>query len=177
MGAINLGTSLLPVLTGAASVIQSFDRTVRAVQNVAGVEDQRKKAAQRAAQDLALKQLQEKQALQEGLAQKDADLERERAALESDSAESKRRAALKRAVARQRAEFGAEGIDATGGSAEAVLLGLFDESEDDLRERERLDSLRSRVVDQNLSGQKSLNLLQATQLAERQKLERISEGF
>ncbi len=58
------------------------------------------------------------------------------------------------------------------GSAQAVLLGLFDESEDERTKREELDSLRLTALDQNIGQSRALNVLQRTQLAERQRLMR-----
>ena len=52
-----------------------------------------------------------------------------------------------RAVARQRANFGSSGISSDSGSGQAVLLGLFDETEDELARREQLDNLRNRALD------------------------------
>ncbi|HRQ60224.1 MAG TPA: transporter, partial [Alphaproteobacteria bacterium] len=74
-------------------------------------------------------------------------------------------------VARQRAAYGGSGISSSGGSAEAVLLGLFDESEDDLRRREQLDGLRNTAIDLDTSQTRAVNVLQATQLAEKNKLQ------
>ncbi|MCF8496732.1 MAG: hypothetical protein K9G62_08740, partial [Alphaproteobacteria bacterium] len=128
-----------------------------------------------AQQKLALRQLQEQQKLQQSQIEAGTAIERERLTLSAQTAEDARRTALRRAVARQRAQFGASGTgNAGGGSGQAALLGLFDESEDELRSRERLDSLRSQALDQDLSNRASLNVLQRTQLQERQKLDRIA---
>jgi hypothetical protein len=62
---------------------------------------------QKADQDLALRQLQERQNLQMRQLQADTTLEKERLALEAQKSESARRDSLRRAVARQRANFGA----------------------------------------------------------------------
>ena len=93
------------------------------------------------------------------------------------AAEDERRAALRRAVARQNARFGASGIGGSGGSAEAVLLGLFDESEEDLASRERLDNLRNRSLDLNVAQNSSLNVLQRSQLQQRQDFQRNLTNF
>src|SRR5688572_11584877 len=55
--------------------------------------------------------------------------EKEKLALESAEDARKRREALKRATSKQRATFGAQGLEASDGSGEAVLLGLFSESD------------------------------------------------
>lgn len=121
-------------------------------------------------QSLALRQLQQTQQLNQRQAAQDAALERERIAAEAQNAQEDRERALRRAVARQRANFAGSGISPSGGSAQAVLLGLFDETEEDLAQRERLDNLRNRASDLGLAQSNSLNVLQRTQLQERQKL-------
>lgn len=125
-------------------------------------------AAQRQ-QDFALKQLQAKQALQESQLAQEAALKREELAASLQIDEENRKAALRRAVARQRASFGSSGLgNQSGGSSQAVLLGLFDETEDELAERKRLDALRSQALDLSISNKSALNVLQQTQLQERQ---------
>jgi hypothetical protein len=110
-------------------------------------------------------------------AQEQAMLQKEELRLNAEKAESERRAALKRAVARQRAEFGASGVGSGAGSSQAVLLGLFDESDEDLKQREALDNLKSRAIDQNISQQQRINTLQLTQLKERDKIKWVTSGI
>ena len=162
MGAITPIASGLTTLVGALS---TANQIVGSIQTLTG------NSSQSQAQDLALEQLQERQALSAAqLAQNNA-LESERVALEAAQDQEDRLAALRRAVARQRASFGGSGISqGSGGSSQAVLLGLFDETQDDLAQREQLDALRSTALDLDASQANSLNLLQATQLKERQNL-------
>lgn len=130
---------------------------------------------QKAEQSLALEQLQAQQNLQTQQLESQAALERERITAAAKVDEDNRRAALKRAVSRQRASFGASGVgNAATGSSQAVLLGLFDETEEELTNRETLDNLRSRALDLSLNNRNSINVLQRTQLQERQKLSRIA---
>ena len=86
-------------------------------------------------------------------------------------AESERLQTLRRAVARQRARFGAQGIGSGGGSSEAVLLGFFEESEQEKLKREQLDNLRNQSERLDVEGRHSLNLLELTSQAERRNLE------
>ena len=86
-------------------------------------------------------------------------------------AESERLQTLRRAVARQRARFGAQGVGNDGGSSEAVLLGLFEESEQEKLKREQLDNLRNQAGRLDVEGRHSLNLLELTSQAERRNLE------
>jgi hypothetical protein len=113
-------------------------------------------------------------ATQQAQAEADARLRAEQNRVQTEIAESDRRAALKRAVARQRALFSAQGIGSDGGSSEAVLLGLVNESETERDQRSLLDNLRDRTLNQNLDQQRQLNLLQQNQLQERQRLRQIT---
>lgn len=168
--------SIVPTLTqavGALNTVNSAFSAVNSLKNNAGYGDDGAVRQLMAEQDLALKQLQQRQAQGETQAAQDITLQKQQLALESAQAEEKRQAALRRAVARQRASFGGSGISSTGGSADAVLLGLFDESEEELQNREALDNLRNRALDQDLQQTKSVNVLQATQLAARSNLQRL----
>jgi len=128
-------------------------------------------------EDVALKQLQEQQALQQSQAAQNAALDRQQIATSSAINQEHRRAALKRAVARQRAMFGASGVTAGTGSTEAVLLGMLNETEDELAQRERLDTLRYSALDSNLAQGNSLNVLQYQQLKERQNLNNVASNY
>lgn len=166
MGAISQVSQILPVLSGFTRTVGTITQALGAVQNVAGQGGRRD-------QNLALNQLRERQNLEQAQSVANAQLERDRLALDARQNEEERRAALKRAVARQRANFGSQGVGSQGGSSQAVLLGLFDETEEELARRQQMDNLRSRSLDQGLSQQSALNLLQATQLAERQRINRL----
>lgn len=157
---------------GLFPLVSNITRMAALVDQVSGSAQDARRDQIRADQDLALEQLQSRQALQESqLAQTNA-LEKQQNALALAQADEERRAALRRAVARQRASFGSQGVGSSGGSSEAVLLGLFEESEVEQQRRNRLDQTRSAALDSNLAQTRSFNLLQATQLAERQKLSR-----
>lgn len=164
MGAI---TPIASGITSLASTLNTVNTIVGTVQTLSG------NSPSQQSQDLALRQLQERQRLQEAqLAQSNA-LEREKIALQAAADEEDRQRALRRAVARQRASFGGSGVGSGGGSSQAVLLGLFDESEDDLQSRTALDNLRARALDLDSTQTRSLNLLQATQLSQRNNLNRL----
>lgn len=159
MGALNMTGGLLPILSGVTSTITAAERVVSSLNP-------------RGSDDIALKQLQERQRLEQQQLEQNAALEREKISLTAAQNEETRRAALRRAVARQRAQFGASGIS-NGGSSDAVLLGFADESEAELERRTQLENLRYTALDSGLAQQRSLNLLQATQLAERQSINRL----
>lgn len=130
---------------------------------------------QQADQELALQQLQQTQNAEMSALQQQVALEKTQIAADAAETESERRAALKRAVARQKAVFGASGVgNQSSGSGEAVLLGLFSESEDEKASREKLDNLRYAALDQDVSNQSRINVLQRAQLAEKQRIEQAS---
>lgn len=176
MGALSAG-GLVGSLSTAATVLKTLDSTFKAVQGFSGASDSDQRAALRAQQDMALRQLQQKQNIEELSAAEQAALERRNIAASAASAYDERRTALKRAVARQRAQFGAQGLGSDDGSGEAVLLGMFDESEHDKAERDQLDHLRYQALESDLSDQKRVNVLQRTQLKEKQNLERLLGGY
>lgn len=103
--------------------------------------------------------------------------ERARILLDSNRMEEERRAALRRAISKQKAAYGASGTGSTGGSAQAVLLGLVDESDGERQEREAIDRLKVGALDQDVAQQQRLNTLQLTQLKERDKYNRVTSAF
>ena len=161
-----LGT-LSTAITGLTAVSSAFSSFTSAT-----TAEEAERQQLRSQQQLALQQLQAKQENQTNELIAQTELERQKIDADTAAAEDARQAALRRAVARQRTQFAAQGISsADGGSTEAVLLGLFDESEEEQAERERLDSIRYAALDQDLQAKNSLNILQQTQLLEQQKLQ------
>ena len=120
------------------------------------------------------KQQKQTDALQNQLAAQAAATKIEQNTAQAAATEAQRRDALKRAVARQRANFGAQGIGSGTGSSEAVLLGLFEQSDEERAAAETLNNLRTQAITQNASAQQQLNLLQQTQLRENQYVKYLS---
>lgn len=176
MGALSAG-GLISSIGTAASVIRTLDSAFSTFQSLTGADSKNQRAALRAQQDLALRQLQAQQGLAGANAAERAALDRQRLAAEAANSEDARRDSLRRAVARQNAQFGAQGLSAGDGSSEAVLLGMFEESEQERAKRERLDALRFQAIDQNLEQENRINVLQRAQLQERQNLERALAGY
>lgn len=176
-GFTNAASYIAPALQGVSLAAN----TARIAGNVLGVgssADDVARSSLRAQQDQALQQLQFMQDEQVRQANENAAAERAKIATEAQNAENTRRAALKRAVARQRAAYGASGIEAnSSGSAQAVLLGLFDESEEEKNQRDKLDTLRLSAIDQDVDQRSRLNVLQRTQLAEKQRLQQSLVGY
>lgn len=158
MGALS---SIVPSILQVGSALGGINRTAKTVYQ----------------DKIDLDQLQQRQSLSQAQAERDAALAREELAAETQSYEQQRRAALRRAVAKQKAVFGSTGISSQDGSAEAVLLGLFSESEEERQAREKSNNLRESALQNDLSNQKQINLLQKTQLQQRQKLNQITSFF
>ncbi len=151
--------AVLPIATQALALFETVNTIANVIDNPAKKQD-----------DRVLRQLGQQQALQQQQARQDAALSRAQIETQGKEAETQRRNALKRAVARQRAAFGSSGVSQGDGSSEAVLLGLFEESEDQRENRERLDKLKIESLNQNLLQQSSKNTLARTQLEEKNKL-------
>ncbi len=168
MGAMTALGGVLPALTSVASTAAAVNSTIGTIRSF-GANPVRED------QNLALRQLQERQNLQSSQNAAQSALDRKKLALEKAKSDEDRRKALRRAVSRQRAKFGSQGVGASSvnGSSEAVLLGLFEESDNERKQRDALDHVRERAIELNTSNRRALNLLQATQLQQRQKLQRL----
>ena len=163
---------------GSAKGLGDLQSTLGFVANMVqqSVNEQAARKELRQSQDTALQQLQARQKQEEALVADQNALDREKIKLDAAGTEERRRQALRRAVAKQRAQFGAQGIS-TGGSSEAVLLGLFNESDAERAEREKIDNLRLTVLNQKEAAVKQKNLLESTQLAEKQRLQNLTSIF
>lgn len=95
----------------------------------------------------------------------------------ADAAEKRRVEALRQSMSKTRASLGARGVSATDGSGEAILLGLTKDTETDRQNAQAVDQLKKQAIQQNLDAVKRRNLLEQTQLADRQKLEFLSKYF
>ena len=167
-----MGT-LVPVLGTLTKTIGAISTIGGAFNTLAGNDD----ALRRRGQEQAMRELQNRQAQSTAEAQAQADKNRAQIALDAKTAEATRLAALKRAVAKRNARNGAAGIGGLGGSREAVLLGLYNESETEKKNREDLDKLRYNAIDSDLGLNASRNILEQTQLAERQRLDNIVSRY
>ena len=166
----SIGSPALGTVTQLASAVGAFDQS-----------DAKRRREEQIAQQklaLALAQLQQNQAAQLSNLETQIGLDRQKLEADSQAAEEQRLSALRRAMARQKTQFASQGLSSGGsGSSEAVLLGLFEESEDERQERARLDEIRNRALDHEFSAQKSLNVLQRSQLKERQRLQRALSDY
>lgn len=163
-------TSVLSTLGGVNGVVGAINRTAGNINALGANAAQLKELRQQ--QEQAGAQLASRQQLEEELAQKKRDQDVAMLRVESDQAERRRVAALKAVTAKQRAAMGGAGVAADDGSGEAVLLGLFQQSDAERADRAAVDDLRQKIIDANYDSLRSRNLLEAAQLSERQSLQR-----
>ena len=93
------------------------------------------------------------------------------------SDEAARLKALRRTVGRTRASLGARGGGTSDGSGEAVLLGLVADTDQDQREAAATNRLRTQALAQEVTDTRTSNLLERSQLAEKQRLELFSNAY
>lgn len=173
-GFSNIASLFVPSVQGFGVI----SNLMRFADDVSGKTDLNQQNTLRQQQDHALRQLQAMQDEEMRRAGEDAAQDRAEIAFNAQAAEDARRAALKRAVARQRATFGSSGIDTnSSGSAQAVLLGLYDESEEERVQREKLDAMRYGALEQGLAQRARANVLERTQLVQQQQLQQSLSGY
>ena len=158
MGALT--TALLPILQIGSAIggVASLGKTL-------------------ASNSVSDKQLRASNALSEEQAAQRAAIERQQNQLQLLKDETDRKSALKRAVARQRAIFGGQGIGLEGGSSEAVLLGMFDESGLDGDYNRQQSALRNSAANLSLSQMQQKNLLAESNAREKNNLKYLTDVF
>lgn len=173
----------------ANAALQAVMPAVAAYQTVRGVaddaEERNRRAREAGQQRLAFEQGQDldRRSL---AARQDADLARlegdhavRQAELDASAAaaERARRMALRGETGRVRSLFGARGLTAGDGSAAAVLRGIEEESEAGRRHAAELDRLKRAALEHESEDRRRRNLLETSELAERQRIERIARGY
>jgi hypothetical protein len=108
-----------------------------------------------------------------------ADIATRRAQIETSAAsdEAARLKALRRTVGRTRASLGSRGGGTSDGSGEAVLLGLVADTNQDQEEAIVTNRLRTQALAQEVTDTQKNNLLERSQLAEKQRLELFSNAY
>jgi colicin import membrane protein len=141
--------------------------------------DQKEHAEQvlRETQTLQRRQLLQDQATADQAQQ--ADVATRRAQIENSAAsdEAARLKALRRTVGRTRASLGAGGGGTSDGSGEAVLLGMVADTNQNQQEADAIDRLRTQALSQEVADTQKSNLLERSQLAEKQRLELFSNAY
>lgn len=105
-------------------------------------------------------QLAQRKAAQDA-AKADADSQKSQLRQTQAIQQMERQARLRRAIAAQRARFGAQGVG-DGGSSDAVLSGLVDEAENEQKGYDRLTKLRLNHIDDQVDASRTQNLLQSS---------------
>lgn len=165
---------LTPVLGVLGSFGGSLGTVATTIGTVVAAADTLRDLSGEDAQDKALRQQRELQIQQERQIREANDLKREENALSDAADQERRQRALRSAVARQRASFGASGIaQSDGGSAQAVLLGLYNESDAEQAQQDSLNALRDRSLQLSEAQLAQRNLLSLTQSQENQQLTSI----
>jgi hypothetical protein len=141
--------------------------------------DQKQHAEQvlRESQTLQQRQLLQNQATAERVQQ--ADVATRRAQIETSAAsdEAARLKALRKTVGRTRASLSTRGGGTSDGSGEAVLLGLVADTNQSQQEADATDRLRTQALSQEVTDTQKRNLLERSQLAEKQRLELFSNAY
>jgi colicin import membrane protein len=200
-GVANLALQAIPVIASAQKTVSGFQTAgdaryaaqLDAQQKADALAFEREKlaASQKELADQkqhAERVLRESHALQQrqlsqdqataGQAQQ-ADIATRRAQIETSAAsdEAARLKALRKTVGRTRASLGAGGGGTSDGSGEAVLLGLVADTNQSQQEADATDRLRSQALAQEVTDTQKRNLLERSQLAEKQRLELFSNAY
>lgn len=110
-------------------------------------------------------------------AQQDAAIQRQKNLVDLRNNETDRQAKLRKMVASQRAYYGGKGIGSGPGSSEAVLQGLFQESDVDRQQNQTDYNLQNAAINQNLAQSKQINLLQKQQIQQKTALSALTDLF
>lgn len=157
-------------LTRQASLEQAAER---AAASAAARAAARQQAADnlKATQELQMKQLQESQTSDTTAETARLQTQMDQAQLAANQDEQTRRSALRSAVAKTRTGLAGQGVDPTDGSGEAILLGQISASDQARQAADAATKLRLQALSQQADALNQRNLLEQTQLAERQRLQ------
>ena len=141
--------------------------------------DQKQRAEQVLRETHALQQRRLSQDQAKAGQAQEADIATRRAQIETSAAsdEAARLKALRRTVGRTRASLGAGGGGTSDGSGEAVLLGMVADTNQNQQEADAIDRLRTQALSQEVADTQKSNLLERSQLAEKQRLELFSNAY
>jgi colicin import membrane protein len=200
-GVANLALQAIPVIASAQKTVSGFQSAgdaryaaqldaqqkadalaferekLAASQKEAADQKQHAEQVLRETQTLQRRQLLQDQATADQVQQ--ADIATRRAQIETSAAsdEAARLKALRKTVGRTRASLGAGGGGTSDGSGEAVLLGLVADTHRNQQEADATDQLRTQALAQEVAATQKSNLLERSQLAEKQRLELFSNAY
>jgi hypothetical protein len=170
-----MGT-LASALTQISTTIGTLNAISSGAQQLTGRDNRTAQRSMRLQQDQAMRALEQDQVQSQAELERTAKAEREQIVLQADQDATRRRNALKRSMAKQNALRGAGGTS-TSGSAEAVLLGLVNDTEDDNQNRKQLDQIRYNAIDNDVYTLNQRNILEQQQLSDRHRLDRAISDF
>jgi hypothetical protein len=170
-GIVNSALGSLPMINRAQELVGDYQSEQRAAA-------QTQHAKNVLAQNQTLERIQLAQDQDAGLTARQADVDQRKAELAAAAAvdEQDRRDTLARKLARTRAGLGARGVGSGDGSAGALLAGLVSDADgEEQRSRAELRQ-QNQALDREVENTRRRNLLELSQLADRQKLELYSKS-
>ena len=171
-GIVNSALGSLPMINRAQELVGDYQSEQRAAA-------QTQHAKNVLAQSQTLERIQLAQDQDAGLKARQADVDQRKAELTAAAAvgEQDRRDTLARKLARTRAGLGARGVGSGDGSAGALLAGLVSDADgEDQQSRTDLRQ-QNQALDLDVENTRRRNLLELSQLADRQKLESYSKSY
>ena len=169
MGGLSSAVSGLNSVASVVGTVNSLANNVNALSGNLQHEQEKALAAQ---QDLALSQLKTQQAAALKAQTASVALQQQQLSAQAKAASDAQTLTLQRAVARQRAAFGADGVSSGDGSGQAVLLGLYDDAATQAGDDDAVTNLKAAALDRGLADSQASNVLELTQLQQKQNLAR-----
>ena len=169
-GAVPVFNATTNYLTKQNSLQAAADRTAASAAAKVAAKQQAEDNLQ-ATQQLQMKQLQETQAADTATSDAAIQTQMDQAQLSANTTEQNRRDALRQAVAKTTVTLAGQGIDPHDGSGEAILLGQVQASDQAKQAADAATQLRMQALAQQADTLNQKNLLEQTQLAERQRLQ------
>lgn len=158
----------------ALSAVNTVKGTIDQVRDLSGATDRKAEKQLAERQQSALNSLRARQDADSVALRANVQNQADQIAANAASDERKRQQALRRAVGRTRAQLGSQGISTADGSGEAILLGQMQEAGEEKADADRLNALRIKALEQQQQSEYQRNLLELSELQERQRLERLA---
>ncbi len=108
-------------------------------------------------------------------ADRQSELQQRQKAMDIDA--RRRRERLRLVMAAKRARFGAQGISASSGSAEAVLQGFADRADREGQDANKLEALRVAGINERYDRRQRKNLLEASNARNRMAFDVLRRGM
>ena len=170
-------SSAVPLFNATTGYLYKQDSLQAAADRAANTAAAKAEATQKAEDNLAatqalqMRQLQQTQASDTAIQDAGIQTQMDQTQLSANTAEQTRRDALRTAVAKTTADLAGQGIDPTDGSGEAILLGQIKASDQAKQAADAATQLRMQALSQQAADTNQKNLLEQTQLADRQRLQ------